>query len=133
MGVGTTIIFLIFLMSLKYGSRDITKSDTSILIASLVAIIVWWQLKDPLLAVLMATTIDVVGYIPSWRKSYRQPWSETVSSWILATMANIFSILALREFNILTLTYLDAITVANSILLAICILRRRSISQPVSV
>lgn len=128
--VGTLFVIAVFLFSLKFGAKNITKSDTAILIAALLAIIVWWQLKQPLISILMVSTIDVIGYVPSFRKSYQEPWSETLISWILFSVSNLFAILALKEYNLLTVTYLAAITSANIALFIICYFRRRFVPKP---
>lgn len=129
MAASCFFIFLTFILSLKYGTRNITKGDTVILILALSAIVVWWQLNNPMLAVLMVSAIDVVGYLPSYRKVYHEPWSETVASWIFFTLANFFSIAAASEYNFLTLTYLLAISTANITLLIICLYRRRIVPE----
>ena len=125
-----TVTFLFFLLSLKHGTKNITKWDTIILITALLAILVWWKLHQPLLSVLMVSAIDVLGYIPSFRKSYWEPWSETLISWLGFTIANSFAILALSEYNLLTTTYLVSVTLANFILFLICLIRRPFISKP---
>ncbi len=81
MVVGTGSILLMCLLSIWYGSKNITKSDTLTLIAALVAILVWVQLDNPLLAVFLATAIDGFGYIPTFRKSYVEPFTETPFFW----------------------------------------------------
>lgn len=127
--IGTFLVFFVFLLSFKYGTRNITKGDTLVLIAALLAIVVWWQLHSPLLAVLMVSAIDVLGYLPSFRKTFKEPWTETASSWAIFSLSNIFTMFALKEYNFLTLTYLLSITSANIILLIICLMRRRVIPQ----
>ncbi len=124
------MILAVFLFSLRYGTRNITRTDTFWLILALFAIVVWRQLHKPLLAVLMVTAIDVIGYFPTFRKSFHEPWSETVSSWVLFTVGNYLAILALDKYNLLTTTYLVAINFANIILVAICLARRRTVSKP---
>lgn len=127
---GTIFIFVVFLFSLKYGTRNITKIDTAILVTALLAIFIWWKLDSPRAAVLMVSGIDVIGYIPSYRKAFFEPWSETVITWLGFILGNFFAILSLREYNLLTLSYLVSITIANAILAGICIIRRRSIPKP---
>jgi len=109
----------------KYGTKNITKSDTVVLILALLAIVVWWQLKQPVLSIFMVSTIDVAAYIPSFRKSYDDPWSETALSWAMFAIANIFGILSLQNYNLLTVTYLIAIFFANASLCAFCLIRRK--------
>ncbi|MCU0678882.1 MAG: hypothetical protein MUC28_00330 [Planctomycetes bacterium] len=125
--VGTIFVFLVFLLSFKYGTKNITKSDTMILIAALAAIVVWWQLENPLLAVIMVSSIDVIGYLPSLRKTYHEPQSETITAWVVFSIANLFNIMSLEEYNFLTLTYLLSITSANIILILICLIKRKSV------
>lgn len=122
------VVVLIF--CLKHGTKNITKGDTVVLVIAILAIIIWWQLKVPLVSVLMITGIDFFGFIPSFRKSYREPWSETLSSWLLFSIANVFSILALNQYNLLTTTYLISITLANMGVFFICLFRRPFVKKP---
>ena len=122
-------VVLVFLLSLKYGTKDITKSDTTVLILTLVAILVWWQLKQPLLSIFMVSAIDFAGYIPSFRKTYKDPSSETISAWIWFLVSNALGILALEQYNLLTTTYLIASLTANATIFLICILRRPYIKK----
>jgi len=127
--VGTCLVTLIFILSLRHGEKDITRSDLIVLIVALVAICIWWLLDNPLIAILMVSAIDVVGYIPSIRKSYQKPWTENASSWGAWAIAGIFAILALESYNLLTLSYLIAISTANSAFLIFLLIRRRSLSK----
>jgi len=123
--IGTFLVFIIFLFSIKKGTKNITKSDTIILFIALLSVIVWWKLDNPILAIVMVSLIDLFGYIPSWRKCWFNPYSETLSTWVLFAIGNIFAIFALNEYNILTLTYLITIIVGNTILVSISLLRRK--------
>lgn len=127
--IGTFYCLIIVLLAFKFGTKNITKFDTIILLGAFAAIIIWWQLKNPLLAVFIVSIIDVVGYIPSYRKTYQEPWTETLKSWELSILVNVFSILALSQYNLLTTTYLVAIFFANITMVVICIARRRVIPK----
>ena len=126
---GTVLALGVFLLSLKYGSPNITRADTFILIAALSAILVWWQLESALLAVLMVTAIDIAGYIPSIRKTYADPSSEILSTWIFFLITDIFSLLALSEYNVLTTTYLIGLGFANATLIAVYLWRRSIVKR----
>jgi 8-oxo-dGTP pyrophosphatase MutT (NUDIX family)/uncharacterized membrane protein YoaK (UPF0700 family) len=114
------------IFSLRYGTHNITRFDTAVLIAVLVAMIVWMQLESLLLAVVMVTAIDLVGYLPTLRKTYAEPWSETLSAWVLFVSGSTLSLFALSELNALTLTYITAITLANATVVVVCYTRRRA-------
>ncbi|MDD5342573.1 MAG: hypothetical protein PHI73_04555 [Patescibacteria group bacterium] len=130
MALGVSINIIVLTLSLRYGTRNITRGDSIILIAALLAIVVWWQLRNPLLALIMVSLIDIMGYIPSFRKTYKEPWSETALSWAIFTITNTLTIFALSEYNFMTMAYLVSITTANLTLLLICLIRRRVISDP---
>jgi len=127
---GTLLVAGVFFFSLRYGTKNITRSDTIILITAFLAIIVWWQLHQPLLAVLMVSVIDLLGYIPSFRKSYKEPWSETLISWAAFVASDIFALLALSKYNLLTMTYIISIIIANFGLFIFCLFRRSFVSKP---
>ncbi|MFC1615812.1 hypothetical protein ACFL21_01615 [Patescibacteria group bacterium] len=126
-----SLIFVaaVFLVSLRFGKKDIKRSDIIALIAALSAIFIWWQLDSPVLAVVLVSIIDVIGYIPTFRKSFKEPWTETISSWGLFALASIFAILALEEYNLMTLSYLASISFVNTALLIFLFIRRKTITK----
>lgn len=123
--MGTVLQLVVILFSLKYGIKDVTKSDAAVLIIALAAIVIWWQLNQPILSVFMVSAIDASGYIPTFRKSYKNPWSETLKTFFLFALSDMFSILALKEYNFLTMTYLLTILVLNISIVAFCLSRRK--------
>lgn len=125
------LVFGVFLISFKYGTKNITKSDTFILIIALSAVIAWWLLNQPLISVIMVSIIDFLGYIPSFRKTYQEPWSETLSSWLIFAFSNIIAILAFREYSFLTMTYISTLTIANLMLFLVSFIRRFKIQRPI--
>jgi hypothetical protein len=127
MVIGTAFVIFVCLLSFKYGSKNITKSDTLTLVAALVAILVWVQLGNPLLAVVLATVIDGVGYIPTYRKSYQEPWSETSFFWIAMSANSFLAIAALETHSLLTSLYLLVLGVVNFGLFLLLQYRRKSI------
>ncbi|HEY6332414.1 MAG TPA: hypothetical protein VI756_24025 [Blastocatellia bacterium] len=128
--VGFLLALVVVLFSLKYGITNIRRSDTVVLTIAAVGILISWRLRQPLPAVILASVIDFLGYLPTFRKSYEQPWDETLITWFAFTFSAIFSILGLREYNLLTTFYLVTITCANIILLAICLRRRPLVPKP---
>lgn len=128
--LSTIPILIIFLLSLRYGTKNITLTDKFTLAFALLAILIWWQLDNPFLAILMVTIIDLVGYFPSWRKSVKEPWSEPILSWSISPVGHLLTIFALAEYNFYTVAYLMSLVIANFILVAICLVYRRKIPKP---
>ena len=122
--VATLLVFVVFLFSFRYGTKHVTRSDTALLCVALLAIVAWVLLDTPLVSVVLVTAVDLLGYIPSIRKSYAEPQTETLSTWFLFTISNFFAIAALSEFNVLTLTYIVAITLGNMAIVGILTYRQ---------
>lgn len=129
---GTLLIVFVFLLSFKYGTKNISRSDKGILMLALSAIFVWWLTNNPLLSVLMVTAIDGMGYIPTLRKSWVEPWSETLSFWFAMAIATVLTILSLGEINWLTAPYLVVLAILNIVVLSVCAFRRRLVPKPVA-
>lgn len=129
--VGTLLVVVMFFYTFKYGTKNIRRIDTIVLIVALSAIVVWWQLHNPVLAIIMVSAIDGLGYIPTWRKSFQEPWSETLIFWFLMALASFITVAAVENFNVLTITYPITLGVANSIVWIICYFRRKNIPKPV--
>jgi len=123
--IGTLLVLFVFILSFKYGTRNITKSDTITLILALFSILIWWQLDSPFLAVLAVTLIDGVGYFPTFRKTYSEPSSETLSFWLIMPLVIVLGILSLETYNLLTVTYLAMMATADMTLYLMILIRRR--------
>lgn len=128
LGVGTILVSLVFLLSLKYGTKNITRNDTVVLIFALLAIAVWWRLENPLLAVIIVSIIDGLGFIPTFRKSFEDPWSETLSFWLIMALIDVLIIVSVVEYNPMTIIYPATLLVANIGVWSICFFRRKLMS-----
>lgn len=133
LGVGTILVSLVFLLSFKYGTKNITRSDTVVLIAALLAIVIWWKLENPLWAVIMVSIIDGLGFIPTFRKSFEKPWSETLSFWVIMALIDVLIMTSIKEYNLMTIIYPATLLVANMGVWSICFFRRKLIPIPAIV
>jgi hypothetical protein len=127
--IGEIFVLLIFLLSFKYGVNNITKKDKVVLLIALLAIVIWVFTKNPLYSVLLVSGIDLVGYVPTFRKSYHDPWSEKTISWFMFAVTHILNILALEQYSVITSTYLVTLLMANSSLFVFLIVRRRMLNE----
>lgn len=123
-GVTGIITIFIALISFKKGSRDITKFDVLIFIGALIAIIPWSLTKDPTLSIVILTIIDVLAFMPTIRKTIKDPQSETFISYVLHAIRHSLSILALANYNIATYIYPASLAVMNIIILSIILKSR---------
>lgn len=122
--VSALLVFAIFLTTVWKGSKDITPSDMIVLAIALSAIVIWWLMGDPLVAVFLITGIDLLGYLPTFRKVFVAPRSEPLIVWTGFLIGSIFAILAQEAFSLTTLTYPVSISAATVFLILLSLSRR---------
>lgn len=125
LSAGTFFCITIFILSFKYGTKNISRYDALCLVGALGAFALYFGLADALLAVIVVALIDFIGFIPTMRKAYEEPQSETPSLFGLSAASNLLSILAIQQYSIVAVLYVASLFVTNSICFAIIVLRKR--------
>ncbi len=131
LGVTTVISVGIFLGSLRVGSRFIARVDWYFMIASLLALCAWWVTDGPLLSVILITIIDGFAYAPTVRKTYVDPYSETLITHFLSGIKFMLVIAALESYTVITVLYPLFLVFANCFFTALVLVRRRSVPPTV--
>lgn len=124
LALASFLVFCIFLLTFKYGTKNITRSDGVVLALALLAVLVWWQLENPVLSVLMVAGIDGLGFIPTLRKLWQEPHSESLLSWGMFAVAYLLTFVSLVEYNLLTVPFVLVNLVATAGILAVSLYRR---------
>jgi len=112
-----------------FGTKDIARFDTIILAAALFAIVPWIITKDPLWSVILATIIDALAILPTIRKTWNAPHSESLLAWNLASIKLLLGISALSTFSLMTWVYPAQAFVMNSILIGVILYRRKTVGN----
>jgi|SRR3989344_839620 len=135
-GVGSWVTFAVvlacstvFILGLRNGKKNITKVDTMFLFLSFIALFFWLIAKQPVLSIILVSLIDMLGFIPTIRKSWNKPYSETLLSYEINTFRHGISILALQQYNIVTWLYPVTWTIANGLFSLMLIVRRRQVRK----
>lgn len=126
LGTGAVLCVAISVLSLRYGTKDITRLDTLCLILALVALSLYALVKTPYLSLTLTIGVDLIGFVPTWRKAWHDPNSESALTWGTFAFSNIFSLLALSSFDILTATYPILLLCTETSLALVVALRRTS-------
>ena len=129
LAIGAGLCAFIFLLSLKYGTHNIKTFDTICLIGALIAIAVYFLLHDALLSVIIVSLTDFIGFLPTFRKSYEEPHTETAVTYVLSSISSVLALGALVQFTLTTSLYLISLIITNG-LCALIILMRRNIPNP---
>ncbi len=117
---------IIFILSLRYGYGKFKKKDGITLFIALIGLIIWFVTKEAVYALYIIMTIDFIGSILTIQKSYQDPESETLSTWVLSTIAGFLSILSVGKLNIFLLSYPVFIFVINGTIALAVIFGRKN-------
>lgn len=122
------LAFIVFGLGMHNGKKDITKSDTVFFILSFVALFLWLFAQQPILSIALVSSLDMLGFIPTIRKSWNKPFTETLFTYELNAFRHGLSFLALEQYSIVTWLYPASWALANAFFSLMLIIRRRQIS-----
>jgi hypothetical protein len=124
---GSITIFIALLAYLKRADITITKTDWLFLVSALSSLPFWYFTSDPLWAVVILTTVDVLGFGPTVRKAYNSPHSESLLFFALFTARNLIVIMALENYSVTTILFPAVIAAACMLLMTMISYRRRAL------
>lgn len=113
-GAAEIFTVIIFILSLKYGFRNIRRIDTYFLIIALLGLVPWALTKDPTISVIIVVTIDLVAFIPTLRKTWKKPKTETPVLYSMNVVRHILTLFSLQAYNIATMLHSIAMIIVNS-------------------
>lgn len=122
---GTITIFIALLAYLKRSDITITVTDWLFFTCAMSSLPLWYFTSDPMWAVVILTTVDILGFGPTVRKAYSQPHSESLLFFALFTARNLLVILALEHYSVTTVLFPAVIAAACLLLIAMVAYRRR--------
>jgi hypothetical protein len=97
--------FITALLSLKYGEGGFDRFDRTCLAVALLSLVAWWLIRAPLLALAMNIGVDLMGALPTLRKSYHAPEEESFLSWGIFFVANALNVCAIGMWSPATAVY----------------------------
>ena len=98
-----TFSLTVFILSFTKGTTKPTNTTISLFFLALVAMGVWAFTRNNNVAIWLTLVIDILGTAIIILKTRRNPGTEDATSWIIGTIAYVFSCIALYgvEFGIL--------------------------------
>lgn len=106
---------------------QIVKIDTVFLVLAFIALGLWLIAKQPVLSTILATTVDLLGFAPTVRKSWNNPHTETLSFYYLNSARFGLAVIALQRYSIVTALYPVSWLLANSLFALMLIIRRKQL------
>jgi len=134
MGVSGLITLYIAYLAYVHQRRSdvlaftINRVDWLFLGVSLLALPLWAVTANPLWAVMVLTVVDVLGFGPTFRKAYSQPYSEHLLFYATITLRNLLATVALAHYSLTTMLFPLTMAIICVIFIMMVLYRRRIIS-----
>lgn len=99
-GAAFVIVGFIFILSFKFGVGGRSKDDFIALAISLAGIMLWIIFSDPIFSIIGTLMAMSSLMTLNFSKAKVDPHSETLSTWVLATISTFLNTVAVGEWNI---------------------------------
>ncbi len=101
-GINGIILFYCF----KYGTKDVVFTDKICLAISVIGFFSYLLLQgQPIIALAIVTIAEIISFIPTFRKTWNNPYSESLPSYYLLILKLSLILVALEAYNLLTVSY----------------------------
>jgi hypothetical protein len=129
-GLSAAMAFLIAAIAYsKRGTIRVVPTDWLFFLIALAAIPLWWATNNPLLAVLLVTAIDVLGFGPTLRKAFHFPESESLLFFYMIVLRNILVLFALEAYSTTTVLFPAAIGTMAVVVITMVSVRRAQLNS----
>lgn len=127
-GISGLITFYVAYLAFQMrGEVHITRSDWVFFALASTALPLWFFTQNPLWAVVVLTTVDILGFAPTFRKAWVTPMSENITTYAIMAGRNGVSILALQNYTLTTVLFPAVVGLACFIFVIMVLVRRRAL------
>jgi hypothetical protein len=126
--IGVSGILTISIAVLAYSKRGdiaITKTDWLFFASAMSSLPLWYLTSNPMWAVVILTTVDVLGFGPTVRKAYVFPYSESLLFFGLFAARNFIVLMALENYSVTTILFPAVMGVVCVLFMTMITYRRR--------
>lgn len=104
--LGVIVDGIILFYCFRFGTKDIVFVDKVCLAISVIGVIAYAILNSqPVISLIIVTFAEVISFIPTFRKTRNDPYSESLTSYYLVMIKLVLILVALEKYNILTASY----------------------------
>lgn len=122
---GLITLYVAVLAYRKTSDSVITRMDWVFFLAAMTSLPLWYLTSDPLWAVVILTTVDILGFGPTFRKAYWRPYEEQLLFFVLVATRNLISIPALEHYSLTTMLFPAVVAAVCLIFIVMVVVRRR--------
>lgn len=95
----------VVIVSIKHGEGGWNFFDVGCLVGAAGGFGLWWYFESPLPTLYISIVIDLIGALPTLKKSYINPAGEDRLTWTLFWAANTLNLVAVSQWNFAMAAY----------------------------
>ena len=118
----------VFALSLRRGVGGVTRLELALLGVAALGVVGWLVAGDPVVATCSVVVADLIAVGLMLPKTYRQPGSETLATYAIGVVSTLFALVAVNSTAPSLLIYPLYILAADGAVVAVIVLRRRSLA-----
>jgi hypothetical protein len=119
---------LIFLLAIRRGEGGVSPLELTMIAVAGTGVVGWIVVDEPLVATACVVAADLIGTAMMLPKTYRDPESETLVTFALASVAGALAAGAVGAFDVSLLLYPAYFCVANAAIAVLIVQRRWTLS-----
>ena len=116
---------LVFVLAIRLGSGGLDRADLALLALAGLGVAGWLAVDVPAIATTCVIVADLVAALMMAPKAWRDPRSETLSTYALASASGLFAVAAVGSSSPSLLAYPVYFVLVNAALSAVIVLGRR--------
>ena len=129
-GVQAVLTTAIVLLALPHGEGGVSRGELLLIAIAGVGVVGWLTVDEPLVATVCVVLADLIGVALMVPKTYRDPWSETLATFALASLSGALAIGAVGALDASLLLYPAYYCAGNGALALLIWWRRTALRQP---
>jgi hypothetical protein len=98
--------------------------DTVLLVLAILGFIPWILTKDPTISVIIAVSIDFIAFVPTLRKTWLDPKTETPVLYSMNVLRHILMLFSLQAYNVATTLHSIVMITTNTFMTAIILKKK---------
>lgn len=124
-GATSLTTLLIAMFAIRNGGYSITWSDIVSFGGAIFAIPLWLFTDNPLAAVILLTMIEILGFLPTYRKAFSQPHEESIFAFTLTVLKYTLALSAMKTYSLTTILFPGALIILSTLLIVELLWRRK--------
>jgi hypothetical protein len=128
-GTQAVVTTLVFLLAIRHGEGGVSTTDLALIAIAGGGVIGWIVADEPIVATICVVAADLIGVALMVPKTYRDPGSETLAMFALASVGGALAAGAVGVVDVSLLMYPIYYFAANGAIALLIVQRRRTLGR----